>query len=117
VGESLAGLFVLETLFLEPDLFKTYIAFDPSLWWNKGELVKRAAERMPGIAGHSLYFASSNESEMIVLTRQLAESLALHAPRNVAWHYETMPDETHATIYHPAALRAFRYLFKPASSP
>jgi hypothetical protein len=24
-----------------------------------------------------------------------------------------MPDETHATIYHPAALRAFRELFAP----
>jgi predicted alpha/beta superfamily hydrolase len=34
VGESLAGLFVIETLLLEPDLFETYIAIDPSLWWN-----------------------------------------------------------------------------------
>ena len=31
VGESLAGLFVVETFFLEPDLFDSYIAFDPSL--------------------------------------------------------------------------------------
>jgi uncharacterized protein len=31
VGESLAGLFVVETLILEPELFDTYIAFDPSL--------------------------------------------------------------------------------------
>jgi len=34
VGESLAGLFVVETLLLEPGLFDTYLAFDPSLWWN-----------------------------------------------------------------------------------
>jgi hypothetical protein len=26
-----------------------------------------------------------------------------------------MTGETHATIYHPAALRAFRALFKPAA--
>jgi len=31
MGESLAGLFVVETFFVEPDLFDTYIAFDPSL--------------------------------------------------------------------------------------
>jgi len=30
VGESLAGLFVVETLLLEPSLFNTYLAFDPS---------------------------------------------------------------------------------------
>ena len=29
VGESLAGLFVVETFFLEPELFDTYIALDP----------------------------------------------------------------------------------------
>jgi hypothetical protein len=113
LGESLAGWFVLETLFLEPDLFNTYIAFDPSLWWNRGELVKRAAERMPAIAGRTVYFACGSDSEMVQFTRQLADAFAYDAPRNVAWRYETFPDETHATIYHPAALRAFRYLFKP----
>src|SRR5205823_5006607 len=40
VGESLAGLFVLETLALEPDLFDIYVAIDPSLWWNGGQLAR-----------------------------------------------------------------------------
>src|ERR1041384_4177921 len=38
VGESLAGLFVVESFLLEPELFDTYIAFDPSLWWNNQKL-------------------------------------------------------------------------------
>ena len=42
VGESLAGLFVVETLLLEPDMFDTYIAIDPSLWWNDAKLVRDA---------------------------------------------------------------------------
>ena len=42
VGESLAGLFVVETFLREPDLFDTYIAFDPSLWWNGATLVDQA---------------------------------------------------------------------------
>jgi predicted alpha/beta superfamily hydrolase len=42
VGESLAGLFVFETLLMEPDLFDTYVAFDPSLWWNNEHLLKIA---------------------------------------------------------------------------
>src|SRR4051794_12743592 len=46
VGESLAGLFVVETFFLEPDLFDAYIAIDPSLWWNKHKLVEEAAGRL-----------------------------------------------------------------------
>src|SRR5262249_14962133 len=44
IGESLAGLFVVETFLLEPALFDTYIAVDPSLWWNNQKLVAEAGE-------------------------------------------------------------------------
>ena len=40
IGESLAGLFIVETLVTEPDLFSSYIAVDPSLWWNDEHLVE-----------------------------------------------------------------------------
>ena len=116
VGESLAGLFVVETWLLEPTLFDTYIAFDPSLWWNDGELVAHAADRMKAAAGRRLYLAASSQPDIAELTRKLAGELAAQAPAG-SWHYEPMPEETHATIYHPAALRAFRLMFKPDSLP
>ena len=109
------ALFVVETLFLEPDLFDTYIAFDPSLWWNNGHLIGEAAQRMGAVAGRSLYLASSSQ-DIDEFTRHLADQLAAHAPASTRWHYEPMPEETHATIYHPAALRAFRLFFKPDSA-
>ncbi len=34
----------------------------------------------------------------------------------IASYYTPFPTETHATIYHPAALLAFRTMFMPASS-
>ncbi|QJW99795.1 alpha/beta hydrolase [Frigoriglobus tundricola] len=116
MGESLAGLFVVETFLLEPDLFDTYIAFDPSLWWNDQKLVGGAAERLrarPKLA-KTLYFASSNEPGLVRRAQRFAQVLTAAAPPGVRWHYEEMPTETHATIYHPAALRAFRAVFKPA---
>lgn len=112
VGESLAGLFVVETFFAEPDLFDTYVAFDPSLWWNNGDLVERAAERL-GSTARTIYLASSNEPVIAEHTRRLAEILENSGSPVVRWHYAAMPEESHATIYHPAALRAFRELFKP----
>jgi predicted alpha/beta superfamily hydrolase len=118
VGESLAGLFVVETFLLEPDLFDTYIAFDPSLWWNDQKLVKDAGERLrarPKLA-KTLYFASSGDDLHIGATQRLADALGKNAPAGVRWHYELMPDERHSTIYHPAALKAFRAVFKPVAS-
>jgi hypothetical protein len=116
VGESLAGLFVVETLFVEADLFDTYIAFDPSVWWNDREWVNSAARRLAAVGTRrkSLYLASSSEPELQTLTRQLAGQVRAGAPPTLEFHYEPMPEESHATIFHPAALKAFRRLFAPA---
>lgn len=38
-GHSLAGLFVIES-FLKQSAFNSYLAIDPSLWWDNGALVK-----------------------------------------------------------------------------
>ena len=115
VGESLAGLFVMETFLLEPDLFDTYIAFDPSLWWNNQKLVNGVAQRLaarPKLK-KTLYFAISGDSGLAVAAQRLAEVLGKSASPGISWHYERMPDEKHSTIYHPAALKAFRAVFKP----
>ena len=115
VGESLAGIFVVETLLLEPDLFDTYIAFDPSLWWNNAKLLEVAAthDSNPSPAARTLYLASSGEPELARLATRLAGLLNEHGGSALTVHYAPMPDETHSSIYHPAALRAFREIFRP----
>lgn len=116
VGESLAGLFVVETFFYEPDLFDIYIAIDPSLWWNDHKLVDGTAASLyarPRLA-KSLFLASSSEFIGDVdQTKVLADILKADAPAGVRWHYEPMPEEKHGTIYHPAALKAFRMMLAP----
>ena len=114
MGESLAGLFVVETFFLEPDLFDTYIAFDPSVWWNDGALVKHPPARLSSNGRHkSLYLASSRD-DRDGLTGHLADVLRVNAAPGVSLYFEPMLNETHATIYHPAAMLALRRLFKTA---
>jgi predicted alpha/beta superfamily hydrolase len=116
VGESLAGFFVVETFFLEPDLFDTYIAIDPSLWWNDHKLVDGAAASLYARPRNAkaLFLASSSEFRGDVdATATLAEILRADAP-GLRWHYEKMPEEKHATIYQPAALKAFRLMLGPA---
>jgi len=112
VGESLAGLFVVETLALEPDLFDTYVAIDPSLWWNGGRLARRLATQPPPAAGgKTLYLAVSADGLPDVDAGTFAAAFA-KLP-GASFRYEAWPGETHATVYHPAALKAFRAVFKP----
>ncbi|HEX7706855.1 MAG TPA: alpha/beta hydrolase-fold protein [Thermoanaerobaculia bacterium] len=118
VGESLAGLFVVETFLLEPELFGSYIAIDPSLWWNNEELMKGAAERLnEGPRPETvLYLASSGEKGVGATVARFTDILQKRAPATVRSHHEPMPEERHLTIYHPAALKAFRALFTPPAA-
>ena len=114
VGESLAGLFVVETFLAEPVLFDHYVALDPSVWWNGGALVDSAAARLTAAdsAPRTLYLASSNVPEIAAGTARLAAQLRTVSPPGLAWVYAPRPDLTHATIFReagPAALaRALR---------
>ena len=83
---------------------------------NGRGIVRRAGERLRtrALAGKTLYFASSDEKEIAADAAMLADSLRTHPSSGLRWHHERMPEEQHSTIYHPAALWAFRALFKPA---
>ncbi|MDM4767007.1 alpha/beta hydrolase-fold protein [Pelomonas sp. SE-A7] len=114
IGESLAGLFVVETWALEPQLFDHYIAFDPSLWWNKEALTTTLKTRLryAPLPPKPLYIANSSEPTIYAPVRRFIA--VLKDAKLKGWQHEAMPAETHATIYHPAALKALRLLFKPA---
>lgn len=120
IGESLAGLFVIETLLQEPTLFNSYIALDPSLWWNHGALLSGAGKQVPSVArsGARLFLASSGQPELAASSARLAAVLQQASPATLV-KYQPLPEETHATIYHPAALQGLRTLFPvpPPASP
>lgn len=109
MGESLAGLFVIDVMLHEPALFDHYIAVDPSLWWDNGSLAARAPElaRKASFDGRTLWLATATPQvgtdELVTVLRRDAPALELTlSPR---------PKETHATIYHPAAYDALRALY------
>ncbi|MCF6193819.1 MAG: hypothetical protein L3J46_05755 [Kangiellaceae bacterium] len=114
VGESVAGLFVVETLFLKPHMFDRYIAMDPSLWWNNSELVRQSSERLKGdMLEHTsthdikLWFAGSDAEDIYLYTEQLSKSFESSAPNNLEWTYLPQPKEHHHTIFRATKEQAF----------
>jgi len=101
IGESLAGLFVMETFMLNPELFNFYIAFDPSLWWNDHYLVtnsKQLFEKFPDTEV-TLWFAGSSAEDISRYTKELAQVLKNDAPHKLTWNYSDAPNEKHHTIF------------------
>lgn len=101
LGESLSGLFVMETFFLKPEMFDYYIAFDPSLWWNNGYLVKTAKKQLKKIYFDKkvLWFAGSDTKGISEYTKQLDTILNYGAPSNLEWTFSDEPDEKHHTVF------------------
>ena len=117
VGESLAGLFVIETLMRQPDLFDTWIAVDPSLWWNDEFLLKHHSELLSqgNRRQDRLFLATTVDTPISQASARLHESLS-QSGKLGELTLLPLPGESHASIYHPAAILAFRALFPAAGT-
>ncbi|MBL0968205.1 MAG: alpha/beta hydrolase [Brevundimonas sp.] len=114
MGESLAGLFVVETFLKEPQIFDGYVAVSPSLWWDGGRLAQQAGAHLRDHSNdpRTLILTIGDEGgEMQAAMDILVGNLRDFAMPGVTWTYEPRPTESHATIYHGAALDAFRRLY------
>ena len=112
IGESLSGLFVMETFMLHPESFDFYIAFDPSLWWNNHFLVKSATETFNNFPSNDikLWFAGSNAEDISIHTKELNRILKTNAPPNLDWKYSDEPKEKHHTIFRATKEKALIWM-------
>jgi len=115
MGESLAGLFVVETLLRAPGLFDTYIAISPSMWWNRESLAAEAPRLLArhDAAPRRLYLTVANEGGTHRRgVDALVAALEAGAPAGLDWRFtDRSTSETHGSIYHEAALDALRSLY------
>jgi predicted alpha/beta superfamily hydrolase len=118
MGESLAGLFIVETFLEKPALFSHYIAFDPSVWWNGGALIDSAQSRVVSIdkQARTLYIVTSVEPSTAVGSAKLAGMLRSASPAGLRWTYLPRTDLTHGTIFRAAKPAALIDAFKAATA-
>lgn len=116
IGESLAGLFVVETFLREPQAFDAYLAASPSLWWDDQSLSRQASALLGrgGFKGRRLYLSIGDEgTTMQEGVDRVVAALRAAPPRGLAWRYQPMPNEHHSTIYDPSAKAGLPWLFPP----
>lgn len=114
LGESLAGLFIVETFLRQPDAFATYIAMDPSSWWDDGRLTDEAPALLArhGPGRHRLWLSVGGETlAQPAATNRLLGALRARPDTALELHYEPRPSLTHATIYHPTTYEALQALY------
>ncbi|WP_452231813.1 alpha/beta hydrolase [Lacinutrix sp. MEBiC02595] len=112
IGESLAGLFVMETFLVQPNAFDFYIAMDPSLWWNNHYLEQNASTYLNAFPNKKkkLWFAGSGVEDISIHTNNLAKTLQNNAPSTLIWKYEDAPNEKHSTIFRAKKEQALTWI-------
>ncbi|MHC2990136.1 hypothetical protein OB13_00450, partial [Pontibacter sp. HJ8] len=129
VGHSLGGLTVLHAFVNHPALFTSYVAIDPSLWWDNHLIVKQTEKALAqkDYAGKSLFFAASNTMEKGMDTIRVIKDTAygngnvrnnfqfretLRKSKNLAWAWKFYPEDNHSSVPLPAQYDALRFIFK-----
>ena len=109
VGESFAGLFVMETFLISPSTFDFYIAMDPSFWWDHHFLIENTDLLLSGFTAkiRSLWYAGSSAEEISKHTKGLSITFRKLAPQNLTWKYSDQPKKGHNTIFKATKEQAF----------
>lgn len=120
IGESLAGLFIVETFLEAPDTFDDYISISPSLWWDNRRLSKQAPALLKShnTSDRRLYLTMANEGGTMRLG--LDEFLTALKPHNETVDVKFVDranSDTHASIYHHAARDALTWLYGIPAEP
>ena len=111
IGESLAGLFVMETFMQKPESFDFYIAMDPSLWWNDHYLIRNANNSLENLPNKTikLWFAGSSAEDISRYTNEFASVLKSNTSSDLKWKYSNEPNEKHNTMFRATKEKALKW--------
>ena len=121
IGHSYAGLFTLQLLLDYPESFDTFMAIDPSLWWDQGIYLKQAKREAhkKDFTGKQLYVAFATQQRPNVKLNQfsLADSLKVNIIPNMENQhlhviYKKFPEEMHGTVALPGIFDGIKSLFR-----
>jgi len=118
-GHSFGALFVISTLLNHTEKFNTYIALDPSLWWDNAKLAKEAENTIQSklFSNKTLYIGIGgmkrpNKYIHLDVTRTFLEEILPKArEKGLSYYSKIFPDENHGSIPIPGMLDAFRQIY------
>lgn len=120
IGESLAGLFIVEMFLETPTSFDDYISVSPSLWWDNRRLSKQASALLDkhDVSDRRLYLTMADEGGTMRLgLDELLEALGPYSNTVDVKFVDRANTDTHASIYHHAARDALSWLYGIPTEP
>jgi predicted alpha/beta superfamily hydrolase len=115
IGHSLGGLFAVNALVTQPEVFNAYLAISPSLWWEDQSVVTAAKsffESRKDLKG-DLYMAIGDEGgEMLGGAWRLSAIMEEHRTPEFRWQFKRSEAESHGTIPYLSTYEGLQALFE-----
>ena len=116
VGHSFGGIFVVQALLTQSDVYDSFLSISPSMWWDDQNLVTKAKaflDKKPDLDGF-FYMTMGNEGgDMLGGAQKLAELLAKKAPKSFGSEFKLMEEETHGSVPHRSTYYGLEAIFAP----
>jgi hypothetical protein len=122
VGHSLGGITALNALYTIPEAFDAYVVIDPSLWWDRETLLRRAKDYFATarLENRALYVAQANtvspddtlpNPHFSAITRFDAVMRA-YDRSGVRYAFRYYPEDDHGSVPFIAEYDALRFIFE-----
>ncbi|MDQ3393432.1 MAG: alpha/beta hydrolase-fold protein, partial [Bacteroidota bacterium] len=111
-GHSFGGVFAMYALLMEPELFQSYIAIDPSFWWDNQYLQKLTAEKVKAGSNFNktLFIAGREGGDYKGMGIASMDSvLKATAPKNLNWKSVAYANESHNSIRYKSIYDALKF--------
>jgi uncharacterized protein len=123
IGHSLGGLFAINTLINHTQLFKSYIAIEPSMWYDKQKLLNEANKvlKEKDFTGKSLYLAIANSPAVLFkdtstnnpyqANLKFASYIEKNIHNNLKFARNFYKDDNHTSVPFIAEYDGLRFIF------
>jgi predicted alpha/beta superfamily hydrolase len=131
IGHSFGGLEVIHALFNHTNLFNSYIAIDPSFWWDDQKMVKNAEKDIINkkFDGKTLYLGIANAKPLNMDTTQMKKDttprtvhtrfnfrfntiLQKNKQTHIRYNSKYYNDDDHGSVPIIATYDGLRFIFK-----
>jgi len=131
IGHSFGGLTAINILTNHSNLFNSYIAIDPSMWWDHQKFLAETEKKLANknLANISLFMAAANtmddsmnvvkvRKDTTVFTRHIRSILDLNdffaknKNNNLNYDYKYYNDDNHGSVPLIATYDGLRFIFK-----
>ncbi|HEX8377108.1 MAG TPA: alpha/beta hydrolase-fold protein [Pedobacter sp.] len=118
-GHSLGGLVAVHAMLTEPALFSSYVAAEPSLWYDNGSTNKLAIEKFKTLSqpGLTLFISSTNSGMKRMGITTMDSILKIHAPQTLTHKIVGYDGEHHGSVHLKTIYDALKFIYTGFNLP